>query len=204
MLRIGQNCRRDRFPRTGSITLMPDQMRTGQIVKKVLTCLIPAVTLLTLSAGGIVAADKKAALKIGLMLEVMSSGQCIDNAGSRKSGAALQGWKCNPRNLNQRFAVTRDRNMERPVTIRNKLSTLCLDVQRQSRKARARIVQNKCSKAKSQNWKFSKSGKKDWFLIQTGHSGLCLSLSNKGKRESFLIQTKCNKRDPNQIFKLRS
>lgn len=138
------------------------------------------------------------------MLQVMSSGQCIDNAGSRKSGAALQGWKCNPRNLNQRFAIARQGTAKQSARIRNKLSSLCIDVQRRSKKTRARIVQDKCSRANSQIWKLSASGTKDWFLIRARHSGLCLTFARPGKRDSFFVQSKCDRRNRNQKFKLRS
>lgn len=137
------------------------------------------------------------------MLEVMSSGKCLDNAGSRKRGAHLQGWKCGRRNLNQRFAIAWQDKAKRAAVIRNKLSSLCLDVQRQSKKARARIVQNTCGPAKSQSWEFFKSGSPRWFLVRARHSGLCLSLAKAAKNDSFFIQTKCNKRDDNQKFKLR-
>lgn len=166
--------------------------------------LISTVATLTIVSANVAVAENSGKPAIGVMLEAMASGKCIDNAGSRKHGAGLQGWKCNTRNLNQRFAVTSYGKTKRAMAIRNKLSGLCLDVQRQSTKAGARIVQNRCGNSKSQNWEFMKSGAKDWFLIQARHSHLCLALTRIGKRDTYLIQSSCNKKDANQKFKRRS
>lgn len=173
-------------------------------MKTVRTCLILSFTIVAMCGRPGVAADKPAAAAIGVMLEVGSSGNCIDNAGSRKRGAGLQGWKCNKRNLNQRFALSSHRKANRATAIRNKLSNMCLDVQRQSKKSDAKIVQNTCGKSKSQSWAFMNSGTKDRFLVQARHSHLCLTLARTGKRDSILIQSRCDKRDPNQKFRVRS
>lgn len=162
------------------------------------------VTALTAIRRDAVAAEKTANPEIGVMLEVMVSDKCIDNAGSRKRDASLQGWKCNSRNLNQRYAVTWRGKKAGIAAIRNKLSRLCLDVQRKSKKDGARIVQNRCGDSQSQRWQFMKSGKNKWFQIQARHSGMCLTLARTGKDDSFLIQSKCNKRDDSQKFRLRT
>jgi hypothetical protein len=138
------------------------------------------------------------------MLEVQASGKCIDNAGSRTRGAPLQGWKCSARNLNQRFALAWQDKTNRAAAIRNKLSGMCLDVKGQSGKSGARIVQTGCGKSDSQIWELMKSGTNDWFLIAARHSRLCLTLARKDRRHSFLTQSKCNKRNANQKFKLRT
>lgn len=179
-------------------------MRTGRSVKIFFISLISSVIALTLISGHSAAEGNTSKPALGVMLEVMASGQCIDNAGSRKHGAGLQGWKCSTRNLNQRFAVAWRGKSKRVAAIRNKLSSLCLDILRQSKKAGARIVQNRCGNFKSQNWEFRKSGAKDWFLIKARHSHLCLSLARNGKRDSYLILSKCNTRDATQKFKRRT
>ena len=138
----------------------------------------------------------------GAMLQVKSSGMCIDNAGSKKPGARLQGWKCNPRNLNQRFSLIPHKNKRRSVSIQSRLSKLCIVTHKQSKKSGAGIVQTACTGKPDHAWEIANPAGSDWFRLRAQHSGMCLTLTpaKQPKHSGRLAQMKCDRQNPDQEF----
>ena len=139
------------------------------------------------------------------MLQAVANGLCVDNAGSVKPGTALQGWKCSPRNLNQRFEqVRRGKNL---TTFRNKLSGLCLDAGKGAKKTGAAVFQAPCAERANQSLRIipvsGKSAGKN-IQLRASHNDLCLQMTGDTKRGGRLIQARCDKKNVYQKFKLRS
>lgn len=138
------------------------------------------------------------------MLQAGTNGLCADNAGSVRPGTAVLGWKCSPRNLNQRFE--RVRHGKDVAALKNKLSGLCLDAGKGAKKAGSAVFQAPCAKRASQALKIqplSGTGGTKRFQIRARHSGLCLQLTGDAKRGGRLVQARCDKKNANQKFSFR-
>jgi len=142
--------------------------------------------------------------ELGVMLQAGANDLCVDNAVSVRPGTALQGWKCSPRNLNQRFErVRRGKNL---AAFRNKLSGLCIDAGNGTKKTGAAVFQAPCAERASQALKIrplSANGNNMHFKIHAGHSDLCLQLTGDAKHGSRLIQARCDSKKTNQKFSFR-
>lgn len=163
-------------------------------------CVAAALCLLWPILSGLGGDGELGAADLRVMIEVQSTGLCIDNSGSRTPGTALQGWKCNPHNLNQRFALSVHK--AGLMSLKCKVSGMCIDVRESSRKSRAIVVQNPCTGSASQTWKVMRLAEKTPFVLRAGHSGLCLTHMSTGTRGSTFVQTQCVPGNPNQKFEL--
>ena len=177
---------------------------------------IAAVTVFALTIAAVAATADGQALpapgpgsELGVMLQAGANDLCVDNAGSVRPGTALQGWKCSPRNLNQRFErVRRGKNL---AAFRNKLSGLCIDAgngtkNNGKKKTGAAVFQAPCAERASQALKIrplSANGNNMHFKIHAGHSDLCLQLTGDAKHGSRLIQARCDSKKTNQKFSFR-
>lgn len=142
------------------------------------------------------------AAELGIMIQAGANGLCADNAGSARPGTAVQGWKCSPRNLNQRFVLLR--RGQKTASLKNKLSGLCLDAGKGTKKPGAAVFQTRCGKLPHQSLEIvpAAAGAKG-VRLRARHNGLCLQLTGDTKRGGRLIQSQCDPKNANQIFSFR-
>lgn len=144
-------------------------------------------------------------IEMGFMLQARTTGLCVDNAGSAKTGTALQGWKCSTRNLNQRF--TQVRRGKKFTALRNKLSGLCLDAGKDSAKPGAPVFQARCADRPEQSLEVrpiavtgNRSDNSKDVHLRIHQTGLCLQLTGDAKRGGRLVQERCDNKNANQEF----
>ena len=155
---------------------------------------------LTLAAGG----GPSPAAELGIMLQAGANGLCADNAGSARPGTAVQGWKCSPRNLNQRFVLLLRRG-QKTAGLKNKLSGLCLDTGKGTKKPGAAVFQTRCGKLPNQSLEIvpaaARAGAKG-VRLRARHNGLCLQLTGNTKRggPAYPVPVRSKERQPDIQF----